>query len=242
MIPLRDENPTRTTPFVNHALVAINIAVFVYQTWLSFEVGPDATVGFIREMAVTPSLLLSPSAWGQMPIPAPLTLLTAMFVHGGLWHLAGNMLYLWVFGDNIEDMLGHVNYLMFYVACGLGAAISQVLIEPGSTIPMVGASGAIAGVLGAYLVLHPQAQVLTLVFLVIFIRIMYLPAAVLLGIWFAIQLFSAFAGGGAGVAWYAHIGGFLVGVLLISMFVGGSGGGRRRARRVHNPHNLHVVH
>jgi membrane associated rhomboid family serine protease len=242
MIPLRDENPTRITPYVNHALVALNIAVFVYQVWLSVEGGPEATSTFVQRLAVTPALLLSPSAWGQMVIPAPLTLLTSMFVHAGIGHVAGNMLYLWVFGDNIEDALGHLNYLLFYVACGLGAAVSQVLIEPGSTVPMVGASGAIAGVLGAYLVLHPQAQVLTLVFLVIFIRIMYLPAVVLLGIWFAIQIFSAVTGGGAGVAWYAHIGGFLVGVLLVGTFLGGGRGSGRRRHRLQNRSNLHVVH
>lgn len=241
MIPLRDENPTSITPFVNHALVAINVAVFVYQAFLAFDVSGEVANAFVQKLALTPSLLLSPSVWSQMPIPAPLTLLTSMFVHGGIMHLLGNLLYLWVFGDNIEDALGHLNYLIFYLVCGMGAAIAQVMIEPGSTIPMVGASGAIAGVLGAYLVLHPQAQVLTLVFLVIFVRVMYLPAAVLLGIWFAIQIFSAFAGGGGGVAWYAHIGGFLVGVLLVSTFVGGSGRGGRR-QRIHNPKNLHVVH
>lgn len=241
MIPLRDENPTSTTPFVNHALVAINVAVFVYQAFLSFDVSTEASNAFVQKLALTPSLLLSPSAWGQMPIPAPLTMLTSMFVHGGIMHLLGNLLYLWVFGDNIEDALGHLKYLTFYLVCGMGAAMAQVMIEPASTIPMVGASGAIAGVLGAYLVLYPQAQVLTLVFLVIFIRIMYLPAAVLLGIWFAIQIFSAFAGGGGGVAWYAHIGGFLAGVLLISTFLGGSGRGGRR-QRIHPRHNLHVVH
>lgn len=241
MIPLRDENPTSTTPFVNHTLVAINVAVFAYQAFLAVDVSPEASNAFVQKLAVTPSLLLSPSGWSQMPIPAPLTVLTSMFVHGGIMHLLGNLLYLWVFGDNIEDAMGHRNYLIFYLACGMGAAVSQVMIEPGSTIPMVGASGAIAGVLGAYLVLYPQAQVLTLVFLVIFIRIMYLPAAVLLGIWFAIQIFSAFAGGGGGVAWYAHIGGFLVGVLLVGTFLGGSGRGGRR-RQIHNPNNLHVVH
>ncbi len=241
MIPLRDENPIRSTPYVNHTLVAINVAVFLYQVSLALGGDASAQTEFIHAMAVTPDLLLSPTAWGQMPIPAPLTLLTSMFVHGGVMHLIGNLLYLWVFGDNIEDSLGHLNYLGFYLACGMGAAIAQVLVEPGSTIPMVGASGAIAGVLGAYLVMHPQAQVLTLVFLVIFIRIMYLPAAVLLGIWFAIQLFSAFTGGGGGVAWYAHIGGFLVGVLLIGSYLGGSGGGGR-PRRVHNPHDFRVVH
>lgn len=241
MIPLRDENPTRTTPFINHSLVAINIAVFVYQIMLASGADPEAQMAFIQTMAVTPDLVTSPSTWGQTPIPAPLTLLTSMFVHGGFMHLAGNMLYLWVFGDNIEDNLGHLNYLMFYLACGMGAAVAQVIVEPGSTVPMVGASGAIAGVLGAYLVMHPQAKVLTLVFLVIFIRIMYLPAAVLLGIWFAIQIFSAFTGGGGGVAWYAHIGGFLVGVLLIGSYIGGSGGGGK-PRRVHNPHDFRVVH
>ncbi len=241
MIPLRDENPTRTTPFVNHALVAINIAVFVYQMILGYEGGDTAYMGFVQKLAVTPSLLLSPSTWAQTPIPAPLTLLTSMFVHGGILHLAGNMLYLWIFGDNIEDTLGHLNYVFFYLACGLGAAFSQVIIEPGSTIPMVGASGAIAGVLGAYLVLHSRAQVLTFVFLLFYIRIMYLPASVLLGIWFAMQLFSAVTGGGAGVAWYAHVGGFLVGVLLVGTFMGGSRGGKRR-RPVHPPHNLKVVH
>ena len=237
MIPLRDENPTSTTPFVNHALVAINVAVFAYQAFLLVDIGAEASNAFVQKLAVTPSLLLSPSAWSQMPIPAPLTMLTSMFVHGGIMHLLGNLLYLWVFGDNIEDALGHLNYLIFYLACGTGAVVAQVMIEPGSTIPMVGASGAIAGVLGAYLVLHPQARVLTWVF----IRIMYVPAAALLGIWFAIQIYSAFAGGGGGVAWYAHIGGFLVGVLLVSTFLGGSGGGGRRPR-IHNPNNLHVVH
>jgi membrane associated rhomboid family serine protease len=237
VFPLRDDNPTSTTPFVNHALVAINVAVFVYQAFLEYDVSPEASHAFVQKLAVTPSLLLSPAVWSQMPIPAPLTMLTSMFVHAGPMHLLGNLLYLWVFGDNIEDALGHLNYLVFYLVCGMGAAVAQVMIDPGSTIPMVGASGAIAGVLGAYLVLHPQAQVLTWVF----IRIMYVPAAALLGIWFAIQIFSAFAGGDSGVAWYAHIGGFLVGVLLVGTFLGGSGGGGRR-QRVHNPKNLHVVH
>ena len=243
MIPLRDMNPTRTRPFVNHALVAVNVAVFIYQVMLGLEGGEPAYSNFVQQMGLTPGLLTSPSTWSQTVVPAPLTLLTSMFVHGGILHLAGNMLYLWVFGDNIEDTLGHINYLVFYLACGFGAAIAQVLVEPGSSLPMVGASGAIAGVLGAYLVLHPNAQVWTLVFLVIFIRLMYIPASVLLGIWFAMQLFSAFAGGGAGVAWYAHIGGFLVGVLLVSIFAGGAGrGGGKRKRRVHPNHNLHVVH
>jgi membrane associated rhomboid family serine protease len=147
------------------------------------------------------------------------------------------MLYLWVFGDNIEDSMGHLKYLVFYIACGLGAAVAQVAVAPASALPMVGASGAIAGVLGAYLVLYPTNQVLTLVFLVIFIRVMYLPAMVLLGLWFIIQIFSALNDGGAGVAWYAHIGGFLVGVLLVSIFASKDRGRPPRRRR-----KLHVVH
>ena len=151
-------------------------------------------------------------------MPAPLTLFTSMFVHGDLFHLAGNMLYLWVFGDNVEDMMGPFRFLAFYVLCGLGAAATQVALMPGSEVPMVGASGAIAGVLGAYALLFPGAQVLTLVFLLIFIRIMYLPAFVLLGIWFLIQVLSAGGGSEAGVAWWAHIGGFVAGALLLRTF------------------------
>jgi membrane associated rhomboid family serine protease len=236
MIPLRDENPTRTVPFVNHALVAVNIAVFAYQVLLAVDGGPAATMAFIERLAVTPVALLSPASWSQAPVPPPATLMTSMFVHGSFLHLAGNMLYLWVFGDNIEDSMGHLKYLVFYIACGLGAAVAQVAVAPASALPMVGASGAIAGVLGAYLVLHPTNQVLTLVFLVIFIRVMYLPAVVLLGLWFVIQIFSALNDGGAGVAWYAHIGGFLVGVLLIGIFAGGHRQPPRKRR------NLHVVH
>jgi membrane associated rhomboid family serine protease len=236
MIPLRDENPTRTVPFVNHALVAVNIAVFIYQVLLAVDGGPQATMAFIERLAVTPAVLLSPASWSQAPVPPPATLMTSMFVHGSFLHLAGNMLYLWVFGDNIEDSMGHLKYLVFYIACGLGAAVAQVAVAPSSALPMVGASGAIAGVLGAYLVLHPTNQVLTLVFLVIFIRVMYLPAVVLLGLWFIIQIFSALNDGGGGVAWYAHIGGFLVGVLLIGIFAAGHRRPPRKRR------NLHVVH
>jgi len=236
MIPLRDENPTRTVPFVNHALVAVNIAVFVYQVLLAVDGGPAATMAFIERLAVTPVALLSPAGWSQAPVPPPATLMTSMFVHGSFLHLAGNMLYLWVFGDNIEDSMGHLKYLVFYIACGLGAAVAQVAVAPSSALPMVGASGAIAGVLGAYLVLHPTNQVLTLVFLVIFIRVMYLPAVVLLGLWFIIQIFSALNDGGGGVAWYAHIGGFLVGVLLIGIFAASHRRPPRKRR------NLHVVH
>lgn len=215
MIPIRDYNPSRRTPWVNHGLLALNVAVFVYQLALLARGGEAAFATLVTELGLVPDHLLSPDTWAAAAIPAPLTLFTSMFVHGGLFHLAGNMLYLWVFGDNVEDAMGHTRYLAFYLLCGLAAAALQVGVAPASDIPMVGASGAIAGVLGAYLVLFPGAQVLTLVFIVVFARMMVLPAVLLLGIWFALQLWSAASGDSAGVAWYAHIGGFLAGVGLV---------------------------
>ena len=216
MIPLRDENPTQITPWVTRALVAINVLVFVYQSLLMGR-GEAVYLDFVQALALHPNYLLSPSSWASMPVPAPLTIFTSMFVHAGLWHLLGNMIYLWIFGDNVEESMGHIRFLVFYLLCGAAAALTQVMLSLGSSTPMVGASGAIAGVLGAYLVLHPGARILTLVFLVVFIRIMYLPAVVLLGIWFGLQIVSA-VGGGAGVAWYAHIGGFVAGVILVKAF------------------------
>jgi membrane associated rhomboid family serine protease len=218
VIPLRDENPSRHTPWMTWLLLAANVAVFAWQLRVRMTGGDDAYVALFFNLGVIPEALTSPGGWASMPIPAPLTLFSSMFVHGDLFHLGGNMLYLWVFGDNVEDMMGPFRFLAFYVLCGLGAASAQVALMPGSTVPMVGASGAIAGVLGAYALLFPRAQVLTLVFLLIFVRIMYLPAIILLGVWFLIQILSASAGGGAGVAWWAHIGGFAVGVLLLRPF------------------------
>ncbi|NKB88018.1 MAG: rhomboid family intramembrane serine protease [Acidobacteria bacterium] len=218
MIPLRDENPSRHTPWMTWLLLGGNLLVFAYQMRIRMLGGDDAYVSLFFQLGVIPESLTSPSAWADMPLPAPLTLFTSMFVHGDLFHLGGNMLYLWVFGDNVEDMMGPFRFLAFYVLCGLGAAATQVALMPGSDVPMVGASGAIAGVLGAYVILFPGAQVLTLVFLLIFIRIMYLPAFVLLGIWFLIQVISAGGASAAGVAWWAHIGGFVVGVLLLRTF------------------------
>ncbi len=218
MFPLRDLNPSRTTPWVTYAVLAINVAVFLHQIQVRIGGGDAAYVGFVTALGLVPELLLSPTTWDQMPVPAPLTLLTSMFVHGGLLHLAGNMLYLWVFADNVEDAMGSARFAIFYVLCGLGAAASQVALMPDSSVPMVGASGAIAGVLGAYLILYPRAQVLTLIFLIFIVRLVYLPAAVLLGIWFLIQVISASRSAGAGVAWFAHIGGFLVGALLVRAF------------------------
>jgi len=228
MIPLRDDNPTHSTPWVTYLLFGANLAVFAFQLQVRMAGGDQAYVAMVTRLGLVPAALTSPALWTQMPIPAPLTLLTSMFVHGDLFHLGGNMLYLWVFADNIEDTLGSVRFLGFYLMCGLSAAGAQVVFMPGSTVPMVGASGAIAGVLGAYMLLYPTARVLTLVFLVIFIRIMYLPSVLLLGIWFLIQLWSASSSGTAGVAWYAHIGGFVAGLSLAAAWAQKS---RRRLPR-----------
>ena len=219
MFPLKDLNPSQTTPYVTYGLLALNVAVFLWQIMVQAAGGQEAYVAFVTRLGLVPAYLTSPTVWVELSIPPPLTLLTSMFVHAGLFHLLGNMLYLWVFADNVEDSMGHGRFAIFYLLCGLGAAASQVALMPNSTVPMVGASGAIAGVLGAYMLLFPRAQVLTLVFLFIFIRVKYLPAVLLLGVWFLMQVLSA-AGGGAGVAWFAHIGGFLVGVLLIRGFAG----------------------
>jgi len=198
-------------------LLAANLAMFAYQLQVRATGGDDAYVALFFRLGLIPEAITSPGAWINMSIPAPLTLFSSMFVHGDLFHLGGNMLYLWIFGDNIEDVMGPFRFLAFYLLCGLGAAATQVALMPGSDVPMVGASGAIAGILGAYALLYPRAQILTLVFLLIFIRIMYLPAVLLLGIWFLMQILSA-GGGGAGVAWWAHIGGFVVGVVLVRAF------------------------
>lgn len=149
-------------------------------------------------------------------IPPPLTLFSAMFVHGGLLHVGGNMLYLWIFGDNIEDRLGHFRFFIFYVLVGLIAGLTHIIMLPDSTLPMIGASGAIAGVLGAYFLLYPRAHVLTLVFFFFFVDVVRIPAVIFLGLWFILQLLSSGAGGG--IAWYAHIGGFLGGMALVKLF------------------------
>lgn len=156
-------------------------------------------------------------------ISPPLTLLTSMFLHGGLFHLLFNMLYLWIFGNNVEDYLGRLRYILFYLASGLGASLAHIIFNPNSQMPMIGASGAIAGVLGAYFILYPRANVLTFVFLFIFIRVIPIPASVVLGVWFLMQVLNIGVGGG--VAWFAHIGGFLVGLLLVRTYA-------RRKQRV----------
>lgn len=202
MFPIRDHNPSEETPFVTWALIAANVLVFVaYSTTLQTPADYEA---FFR-------------SWGVVPADSrPVTFLTSMFLHGGLLHLGGNMLFLWIFGDNLEEEMGRAGFLGFYLASGIGAALFQGAAEPGSTVPMVGASGAIAGVLGGYLLMFPRARVDVLIVLIIIFRILPVPAWLMLGLWFALQLVNGLGAtpGSGGVAYWAHAGGFAVGFVL----------------------------
>lgn len=230
-LPLKDLNPTQRFPFVTVALIASNVAVFVYELLLGRGIEGFITAYGMTPYEITHAVDLIGSV-GELPLvhaPGPpfvyLTVLTSMFIHGGFLHILGNMLYLWIFGNNIEDLLGPLRFLLFYIVCGVVAALSHVLTDPGSIVPTVGASGAVAGVLGAYLIVHPRARVLTLVFLGIFIRPMLVPAALVLIFWFVLQIFSGFLSLGAGalgggVAWFAHIGGFVAGMVLVKLIAG----------------------
>ena len=216
MIPLKDENPSRSFPFVNLFLILANISVFIYQNF--FVPGGAKTLFF--QLGCIPYEFshfvdLNPSAL----VPVPLTILTAMFLHGGWIHILSNMLFLWIFGDNIEDTLGHFKYLAFYILCGLIASFFHIFTNLNSQVPTIGASGAIAGVMGAYMVLFPKARIKTLLILGIFIQVVKIPAIIMLGYWILIQVLSVFAefgsSIGSGIAWFAHIGGFIAGFFLI---------------------------
>jgi membrane associated rhomboid family serine protease len=216
MIPLHDDNPTKLTPMVTIASIAVCILVFLYQA--SLPVGPDNT--FVFQYGAIPALLFGQADLPEtvVLIPAYATLITSMFLHGGWMHLIGNMLYLWIFGNNIEDVMGHAKYVVFYLTCGIVAALSHALTDPSSTIPMVGASGAISGVLGAYILLFPRARVLVLM---PGLGATKVAAGVVLGMWFVMQLLSggmSIGSQGGGVAFFAHIGGFLAGMALIGLF------------------------
>lgn len=210
IIPLKDLNPRRTLPFITVLLIAANVAVFIYQLTLPPHLSKAFLLSFAEVPNRLPALLAGHGNWRTALLP----LVTSMFLHGGLLHLAGNMLFLWVFGDNVEDALGHFRYLMFYFACGIAAGLLHIFINLHSGLPALGASGAISGVMGAYLVLFPRSRVLTLVFVIL----VPLPAVLVLGWWFILQ----FLGGmdslgmraGGGVAWWAHVGGFLTGMAL----------------------------
>ena len=216
MIPLRDNIPSSTYPYVTVALLSVNIAVFLYQITL----GLDGVELFIYKTAAIPLEITSRTDIGPSSlVPLPYTLLTAMFVHGGLIHIVGNMLFLWIFGDNVEDRFGHVLFILFYLASGVAASMGHILLDPESTMPMVGASGAIAGVLGAYFLLFPRAQVNTLVILPLFISMARVPAILFLGFWFLFQIInSGVSSTEGGVAWFAHIGGFVAGILAALVY------------------------
>jgi len=216
MFPLKDDVPTLRVPIVTMALIAGNAAAFLWQ--LSFGLQQSVLVG-----GAIPYEILSFQDVGPPDLVAPpFTILTSMFLHGGLAHIGGNMLFLWIFGNNVEDALGRVRFLLFYLASGVVAALSQTFVTAAAgdaLVPMVGASGAIAGVLAGYMVLFPRARVLTLIFIIFFVRLVYLPATLFIGFWFAMQLLSALAvaGGGSGVAFVAHVGGFVAGFVLVKL-------------------------
>ena len=213
MIPLKDDNPTRTFPFINYALILTNVLVFFYQATLP----PHASKVFLMANATVPERIpafLAGHVGFQM---AFYPMFTSMFLHGGLMHLLGNMLFLYIFGDNVEDYFGHAAYLVFYLFCGVGSALIHVLFNWHSVLPAIGASGAISGVMGAYAVLFPRARVLML----FFIFLIPVPAVLVLGYWFVLQFLSGIGEFGAsatgGVAWWAHIGGFLMGLAVALM-------------------------
>jgi membrane associated rhomboid family serine protease len=230
LLPLRDLNPSRTTPWVNFLLIGANVLMFLFE----LSLGPHLEA-FMMSSAFIPARLFDAGGVqvGELG-PEAQSILLSMFLHGGWGHLLGNMLFLWVFGDNIEDRLGHFRYLLFYLGAGYAAAFAHAWSNPASALPAVGASGAISGVLGAYLFLHPRARIVTVIWLFIFVRFLEIPAIVYLPIWFLLQLFSGIASLGAptaenagGVAFFAHIGGFVAGPLLLLLL----GGFRRRPAR-----------
>jgi len=204
MFPLRDHNPSERTPYVTYALMAANIGVFLSYAGLFTD--PRALALFFQTWGLVPA-----TAWDL-----PFSFVTSMFLHGGLMHIGGNMLFLWIFGDNLEDEMGHAGFLGFYLACGVGAALFQVLADQGSHVPMVGASGAIAGVMGGYLLLFPRARVDVLLILIVIFRVIPVPAWAMLGFWFGLQVIAGIGTptDQGGVAYWAHAGGFIVGLVL----------------------------
>lgn len=221
MIPYRDDNPTRLFPFVTIALIAANCLIYIWQATSPLGEGRIA----YYYGAIPQSIL---SFHSLQPISPVASLFTAMFLHGGFFHLAGNMLYLWIFGNNIEDSLGHLRFIVFYLFSGVVAAYGHALTDPHSTIPMIGASGAISGVLGGYLLLFPHARVYTILFFGFFFQIVKIPALVVIGFWAIIQILSGIVSKGmlqqGGVAWFAHVGGFLAGLLTIKLWLPRGGG------------------
>ncbi len=229
MFPIRDHNPSGRTPYVTYALIVANVLIFISYMGL---LGDDQAVReILADYAVIPASITYGEGYG--------TLISSMFLHAGFMHIAGNMLFLWIFGDNLEDEMGHVGFLLFYLACGIGAGLIHVASAPQSMVPTVGASGAIAGVLGGYLLLFPRARVDVLVIFIIFFRIFSLPAFVMLGLWFGLQLLGGVGStaDSGGVAYWAHIGGFVLGIVLTLPLFLKRGGTRYWSRTDgHPPH------
>ncbi|NBR90128.1 MAG: rhomboid family intramembrane serine protease [Rhodobacteraceae bacterium] len=229
MFPIRDHNPSTRTPYVTWALILANVGIFL--SYLPLFADDMALNSFFGRWALFPVEVTQNGAFGG--------LLTSMFLHGGLMHLAGNMLFLWIFGDNMEDEMGHLGFLCFYLAAGIAAGLTHVMMDPLSEIPTVGASGAIAGVMGGYLLLFPKAKVDILVIFIVFFRIFPLPAWLMLGVWFGIQLLGGFGAptSEGGVAYWAHAGGFLAGlVLTVPKFRALGGTGFWNRTKGHPPH------
>jgi len=213
MIPIKDNILTRVFPIITISVIIVNILIFLWQR-LAFG-GVDSHTIYKYYGLVPHELSMALNGRHDLLPYNILTIFTSMFLHGGIFHLAGNMLYLWIFGNNVEDAIGHKKFIVFYLLSGVVAALFQFLYDPSSNIPMIGASGAVSGVLGAYLLLFPYAKVKTVLLIIIFIKVVELPAILLLSIWFLVQLFFS---NGEGVAWYAHIGGFIFGLLSIKLF------------------------
>jgi len=218
LIPFKDDNPTSIFPFVTIGIIAINILVYIWEI-----MSPAGEQFIVYKYGAIPLGLLSFERAQPLQLHPALTIFSSMFLHGGLLHIGGNMLYLWIFGNNIEDMLGHFRFFMFYLISGIVAAYSHAIMASSSSVPMIGASGAVAGVLGAYLLLFPRARVHTLIFLVFFVEVIKIPALIVIGFWAIIQVVNGLLTQGiaaqGGVAWFAHIGGFLVGLLTIKLWL-----------------------
>jgi hypothetical protein len=237
MIPLRDNIPSRSTPFVNTLIIGVCTFVFLLQ----LRDQEDGQADLIERYGMIPAMISHPDQpvtireprlvrAGRVirvveierqippsPIPPLLTMLTCIFLHGGWMHFLGNMWFLWIFGDNVEDRFGHFGYLLFYVGCGIVASVTHFASMPGSTMPTIGASGAIAGVMGAYMFLYPRASVISLIPIFYFLRVIVLPAPIFLGIWFLMQLLQGMSAAASGVAWWAHIGGFVAGAAIVGL-------------------------
>jgi membrane associated rhomboid family serine protease len=216
MFPYKDDNPTRTFPVATISIIGLNIVVFLMQM-----MSLDNAENIVYAYGAIPHNIISFES--DQPISPPLTIFSSMFMHGGIFHILGNMLYLWIFGNNIEDRLGHVRFIVFYLFCGVVAAFSHALANPGSEVPMIGASGAVSGVLGAYILTYPFARVHTIVFLGFFVTVIKIPALIVIGFWAIIQVVNGLVAQSVlnqgGVAWLAHVGGFIVGLATIKLWL-----------------------